>query len=45
MVLICACSKVDPDTPKQYFTLWNSCEALTALQDWFLKDGQAAFAE
>ena len=34
MVLICACSKIDPDTPKQYFTLWNSCEALTALQEY-----------
>ncbi len=34
MALICACSKIDPDTPKQYFTLWNSCEALTALHEY-----------
>ncbi len=27
-------TKTGPDTPKQYFTLWNSCEALTVLQEY-----------
>ena len=27
-----SCSKIDTDAPKQHFTQWNSCEALTALQ-------------
>ena len=27
-----SCTKATPDAPKQYFTQWNSCEALTALQ-------------
>ena len=34
LVLFSGCSKSDPDTPKQYFTQWNSCEALTALQEY-----------
>ena len=28
------CSKDNPDPGKNYFTLWNSCEALTALQEY-----------
>ena len=28
------CSKMEPDTPKNYFTQWNSCEALMALQEY-----------
>ena len=32
-----ACSKDDPEPGKQYFTQWNSCEALTALQE-YVKD-------
>ena len=28
------CSKDDPAPGKDYFTLWNSCEALTALQEY-----------
>ncbi|MBQ7471185.1 MAG: hypothetical protein IJS97_02005, partial [Prevotella sp.] len=40
--VLTSCSK-DDDTnivsplPKEYFTLWNQCEALTALQD-YVKD-------
>ena len=37
LVLFSSCSKTDPDVPKLYFTLWNSCEALTALQE-YVKD-------
>ena len=37
LVLFSSCNKIDPDTPKQYFTQWNSCEALTALQE-YVKD-------
>ena len=33
-VILLGCSKMDTDTPKDYFTLWNSCEALTALQEY-----------
>ena len=33
-VTILGCSKIDPDTPKEYFTQWNSCTALTALQEY-----------
>ena len=33
-VTLAGCSKIDPDTPKDYFTLWNSCTALTALQEY-----------
>ena len=33
--LLIGCGKIDPDTAsKDYFTQWNSCEALTALQDY-----------
>lgn len=28
------CSKFDQDTPSVFFTHWNSCEALTALQEY-----------
>ena len=39
--ILCSCSKDDDGvvTPpaKEYFTLWNQCEALTALQD-YVKD-------
>ena len=40
--MLTSCSKDDEITvvtpqPKEYFTLWNQCEALTALQD-YLKD-------
>ena len=31
------CTKDNPETPKSYFTQWNSCEALTALQE-YVKD-------
>ena len=31
------CTKDNPETPKNYFTQWNSCEALTALQE-YVKD-------
>ena len=30
-------SVVTPQQPKEYFTLWNQCEALTALKD-YVKD-------
>ena len=33
-VLFVGCSKDNPDPGKNYFTLWNSCEALTALQEY-----------
>ena len=35
-VVLAGCHKDDDSTPKEkeYFTLWNSCEALTALQDY-----------
>jgi len=32
--ILIGCSKIDPDTPKEYFTQWNSCESLTALQEY-----------
>lgn len=32
--ILLGCSKVNPDTPKAYFTQWNACEALTALQEY-----------
>lgn len=32
--ILIGCSKIDPDTPKDYFTQWNSCVALTALQEY-----------
>ena len=34
--LFCACSDDDNDSPaeKDYFTLWNSCEALNTLQEY-----------
>ena len=40
--VLTSCSKDDDNSivnpqPKEYFTLWNSCEALTALQD-YVKD-------
>lgn len=40
--VLTSCSKDDEPTvvtpqPKEYFTLWNQCEALTALQD-YVKD-------
>ena len=40
--MLTSCSKDDEITvvnpqPKEYFTLWNQCEALTALQD-YVKD-------
>ena len=40
--MLTSCSKDDeitvvPPQPKEYFTLWNQCEALTALQD-YVKD-------
>ncbi len=31
------CTKDNPESPKSYFTQWNSCEALTALQE-YVKD-------
>ena len=34
LVLFTCCTKHDPEAPKQYFTQWNSCEALTALQEY-----------
>ena len=33
-VIVFGCRKMDPDTPKDYFSLWNSCDALTALQEY-----------
>ena len=33
-VAFVGCSKIDPDPPKEYFTQWNSCTALTALQEY-----------
>ena len=36
-VLFSSCNKTNPDVPKQYFSQWNSCEALNALQD-YVKD-------
>ena len=34
-VIVIGCGKIDPTTPqKEYFTLWNSCEALTTLQEY-----------
>lgn len=33
-VLFVGCSKDNPDPGKKYFTLWNSCEALTTLQEY-----------
>ena len=33
-VLLMGCSKATPDEPKDYFTQWNSCAALTALQEY-----------
>ena len=41
--VLTSCSKDDDNNtivtpqPKEYFTLWNQCEALTALQD-YVKD-------
>lgn len=40
--VLTSCSKDDDESPivppaKEYFTLWNQCEALTALQD-YVKD-------
>ena len=32
-VVLCACGQNEP-VQKEYFTLWNSCEALTALQEY-----------
>lgn len=32
--ILMGCSKIDPDVHKDYFTQWNSCAALTALQDY-----------
>ena len=34
--ILAGCNKNDPETlaPKDYFTLWNDCEALTALQEY-----------
>jgi len=42
VTVLTSCSKDDDTTvvnpqPKEYFTLWNQCEALTALQD-YVKD-------
>ena len=28
-VILVGCGKMDPETPHDYFALWNSCEALT----------------
>ena len=33
-VLLVGCSKENPDTGKNYFTQWNTCESLTALQEY-----------
>lgn len=35
--VLTGCTKDNPETPKNYFTQWNSCEALTALQE-YVKD-------
>ncbi|MBR5906155.1 MAG: haloacid dehalogenase-like hydrolase [Bacteroidales bacterium] len=32
--ILIGCSKIDLDTPSYFFTHWNSCEALTALQEY-----------
>ena len=32
--ILIGCSKIDLDTPSFFFTQWNSCEALTALQEY-----------
>lgn len=32
--ILIGCNKIDPDTPKEYFPQWNSCESLTALQEY-----------
>lgn len=32
--VLLGCSHLDPDSQKDYFTLWNPCEALTALQEY-----------
>lgn len=32
--ILIGCSKIDTEIPQDYFTLWNSCEALTALKDY-----------
>lgn len=32
--ILIGCSKIDPDPPRDYFTQWNSCAALTALQEY-----------
>ena len=32
--ILIGCSKIDPDTPSLFFTHWNSCDALTALQEY-----------
>ena len=32
--ILIGCSKINPDTSKDYFTQWNSCEAITALQEY-----------
>ena len=33
IAVMCSCSSSEP-TPNNYFTLWNDCEALTALQEY-----------
>ena len=37
------CSKFDPDVPSFFFSQWNSCEALTALQE-YVKDATNPFS-
>ena len=32
--ILAGCRKIDPDPAKTFFTQWNSCEALTALQEY-----------
>ena len=34
VAVLVGCSKENPDPPKNYFTLWNTCESLTALQEY-----------
>jgi len=37
LLFFSGCAKIDNEFPRNYFTLWNSCEALNALQN-YVKD-------
>ena len=34
LCIFAGCNTNEPAQPKNYFTLWNDCEALTALQEY-----------